>query len=42
MRGTIHENDWYFYHDALSLMTATSMMKWMEDTTIDGVIFKDI
>jgi hypothetical protein len=23
MQGTKHENDWVFYHDALSLMTAT-------------------
>ena len=24
MQGTIHEDDWYFYHDALSLMTASA------------------
>ncbi len=29
MLGTYHEDDWFFYHDALSLMTATSTIKWM-------------
>jgi predicted flap endonuclease-1-like 5' DNA nuclease len=30
MRGTYHEDDWFFYHDALSLMTATSTIEWMK------------
>jgi predicted flap endonuclease-1-like 5' DNA nuclease len=29
MLGTYHEDDWFFYHDALSLMTATSTIEWM-------------
>ncbi len=29
MKGTIHEEDFYFYHDALSLMTAKETRKWM-------------
>ena len=31
MKGTVHEHDWYFYHDALSLMTAKTTLTWMED-----------
>ena len=27
--GTTHENDWYFFQDALSLMTATETIEWM-------------
>ena len=27
--GTTHKNDWYFYHDALSQMTAKSTRAWM-------------
>ena len=30
MEGTIHENDWYFYHDALSLMTSAESIEWMK------------
>ena len=29
--GTTHENDWYFYHDALSQMTAKSTREWMKE-----------
>ena len=36
MRGTAHEDDWYFYHDALALMTANATMEWMEKTMVDG------
>ena len=32
--GTAHENDWYFYHDALSLMTAEQCKQWMKDNDI--------
>jgi hypothetical protein len=31
MRGTKHEEDWYFYHDALSQMTAKDTMDWMRE-----------
>jgi hypothetical protein len=37
MHGTIHQDDWLVYHDALSLMTAKRTMEWMENTrTPDG------
>ena len=29
-RGTPFENDWYIYHDALSLMTARETVNWMQ------------
>ena len=29
--GTEFEDNWYFYHDALSLMTAKSTIEWMAD-----------
>eukprot|EP00978_Attheya_sp_CCMP212_P008683 scaffold20425_cov45-Attheya_sp.AAC.1 len=29
-KGTKHEDDWYFYHDALSLMTAKDTIEWMK------------
>jgi hypothetical protein len=29
--GSKYENDWFIYHDALSLMTASDTKKWMED-----------
>ena len=28
--GTHHEDDWFFYHDALSLMTAKTTVSWMK------------
>ena len=28
--GTNHEEDWFFYHDALSLMTAKTTVAWMK------------
>lgn len=31
MRGTKHKNDWCFYHDALSLMTASATTTWMKE-----------
>ena len=30
MKGTKHENNWYFYHDTLSLMTSNSCKNWMK------------
>jgi hypothetical protein len=30
MEGTEQEDDWCFYHDALSLMTAKEMILWMK------------
>mmetsp|Transcript_32653 Transcript_32653/g.64725 ORF Transcript_32653/g.64725 Transcript_32653/m.64725 type:complete len:231 (+) Transcript_32653:1189-1881(+) len=30
MKGTPHEKDWYFFHDALSLMTSADPIAWME------------
>ena len=32
--GTKHEDDWVFYHDALSLMTANERIKWMKEKDI--------
>ena len=29
MKGTIHENTWMVYHDALAIMTAKSTKEWM-------------
>jgi predicted GIY-YIG superfamily endonuclease len=31
MMGTYHEDDWFFYHDALSLMTAKETINWMRE-----------
>jgi hypothetical protein len=31
MEGTAHEEDWMFYHDALSLMTAADSIEWMRE-----------
>ena len=31
-KGTTHESDWVFYHDALNLLTATSTIEWMKET----------
>jgi hypothetical protein len=33
MHGTIHQDDWLVYHDALALMTAKHTVKWMTNTT---------
>ena len=30
-KGTTHEADWMFYHDALSLMMAKDTIKWMKE-----------
>ena len=29
-QGTTHQDDWFFYHDALSQMTAKSTVQWMK------------
>ena len=34
MKGTKHEKDWLFYHDALSLMTAKATIAWMKEKEI--------
>jgi len=31
MHGTVHENNWVFYHDALQLMTTKSTIEWMAE-----------
>ena len=36
MVDTEHTNNWYFYHDALSLMTASQTREWMKKTNIGG------
>ena len=33
-KGTLFEDEWLFYHDALSLMTATSTIQWMKEVDI--------
>ena len=30
-KGTTHEDSWYFYHDALSQLTAKSTVRWMKE-----------
>jgi hypothetical protein len=30
-KGTKNEDDWMFYHDALSLMTAKETIRWMQE-----------
>jgi hypothetical protein len=30
-KGSKYEDDWYIYHDALTLMTATDTKLWMEE-----------
>ena len=37
MNGTRFEKNWYFYHDALSQLTAKDTREWMSNTVIDGV-----
>ena len=36
MTNTNHLGDWYFYYDALSLMTANGTRDWTKKTEIDG------
>ena len=36
MIGTAHKRSWYFYHDALSQITATDTKLWMRNTNFDG------
>eukprot|EP00978_Attheya_sp_CCMP212_P024074 scaffold75072_cov51-Attheya_sp.AAC.2 len=39
-QGTEHEDDWLFYHDALSLMTAKDTVAWMKEKVwkADGIV----
>ena len=30
-KGTVHEDDWFFYHDALKQLTAKSTVAWMKE-----------
>ena len=30
-KGTVHEDDWFFYHDALKQLTAKSTVEWMKE-----------
>jgi hypothetical protein len=30
-QGTRHEDNWMFYHDALSLMSAKETIRWMQE-----------
>ena len=41
MQGTKHENDWVFYHDALSLMTSRECKDWMVSKKIGNVSYMD-
>ena len=34
-KGTNHEDDWLFYHDALSLMTVKDCIAWMKNAVQD-------
>jgi len=34
MKGTKYEDNWFFYHDALSLMKAKDTKDWMENEGI--------
>mgnify|MGYP007048498132 CR=1 FL=1 len=36
MNGTRFENDWVFYHDALSQLTSNDTREWMNNTVING------
>ena len=37
LKGTNHEDDWLFYHDALSLMTAKDCIAWMKKRWCPGL-----
>lgn len=36
MQGTAYHSNWYFYHDALSFLTANKTREWMSNTWFDG------
>jgi len=40
IQDTNHEEEWCFYHDALSLMTAAATLACTEETTVDSVTIK--
>ena len=35
MKGTVHEDDCMFYHNALSLMASKEYISWMKSTQYD-------
>ena len=35
-KGTMRENDWHFYHDALSQLTQKDTVAWMRETIVPG------
>lgn len=37
MKGTIHENDWLFYHDVLSLLTSKDCLDYMRKKYFKGI-----
>ena len=37
IKRTNHEDDWLFYHNALSLMTAKDCIVWMKKTLVSGI-----
>ena len=41
MAGTVHERDWFFYHDALSLLTSKECRQYMRDTYKGGTSVYD-
>ena len=41
MEGSKHQNDCFFYHDALSFMTSGTSWAWMSNTIFDGKIIMD-
>ena len=36
MKDTVNANKWYFYHDALLLMTSKECTRWMQNTKYNG------
>lgn len=36
MKGTAHEDEWYFYNDAVFIQMAHTTAKWIVDTDVDG------
>ena len=36
-KGTSHEDDWLFYHNALTMMTTKDCIAWMKKTLVTGI-----